>query len=67
MKYKEIKPMNIIVYKDWIRVSNISFSFIERIKIFLTILFRQYFDFQTTKGIEINYHNSENIGEKKDG
>ena len=60
MENKEIKTMRVILYDDSIQVKDVHFSFIERFKIFLTILFRPYFNFHTARGARVNI--AENIG-----
>ncbi len=63
METKEIKTMRVILHDDCIQVKDIHFSFIERIKIFLTILFRPYLNFHTAKGVRVNI--ADNIGNQQ--
>lgn len=60
---KEIKTMRVILYDDAIQIKDIHFSFIERLKIFLTILFRPYFNFHSARGSRLNI--SHIIGKEK--
>ncbi len=51
---KELRTMQVIVYDDSIQVKDVHFSFVERLKIFLTVLFRPYFNFHSAKGVRVN-------------
>ena len=51
---KQIKTMQVIINDDSLRIKDVHFSFIERLKIFLTILFRPYLSFHTAEGVRVD-------------